>query len=258
MLKNILKMKIVLILSIATFVTAQFDPYFDEGRSGIVHLFEWKWDDIALECETFLGPHGFAGIQVSPPNENAVIGHRPWWERYQPISYRLETRSGSEAQFADMVRRCNDAGIRIYVDAVINHMAAGGDGDIIGTGGSIANAGSRSYPAVPYSYLDFNYGCSIESYDDAIQVRNCDLKGLPDLNQHVDWVRLRIAEYLNSLVDLGVAGFRIDAAKHMWPGDLGIIYNSVKNLNTDYGFAPGSRPFIYQEVIDTGTGAIRR
>lgn len=31
----------------------------------MVHLFEWKWDDIAAECERFLGPRGFGGIQVS-------------------------------------------------------------------------------------------------------------------------------------------------------------------------------------------------
>lgn len=34
------------------------------GRSTIVHLFEWKWKDIAEECERFLGPHGFGGVQV--------------------------------------------------------------------------------------------------------------------------------------------------------------------------------------------------
>nr|CAI5854313.1 unnamed protein product [Callosobruchus analis] len=28
-------------------------------------MFEWSWDDIANECETFLGPKGFAGVQVS-------------------------------------------------------------------------------------------------------------------------------------------------------------------------------------------------
>jgi alpha-amylase len=38
----------------------------------------------------------------------------------------------------------------------------------------------------------------------------------------------------------------------MWPGDLQIIYNQLQNLNTAHGFAPGSRPFIYQQVIDLG------
>lgn len=27
-----------------------------------VHLFEWKWEDIATECETFLGPEGYAAV----------------------------------------------------------------------------------------------------------------------------------------------------------------------------------------------------
>lgn len=40
-------------------VYCQFDPNFSIGsRQGIVHLFEWKWLDIADECETFLGPKG--------------------------------------------------------------------------------------------------------------------------------------------------------------------------------------------------------
>src|SRR2546429_8818633 len=34
-----------------------------------VHLFEWKWTDIATECETVLGPARFRAGQVSPPQE---------------------------------------------------------------------------------------------------------------------------------------------------------------------------------------------
>jgi alpha-amylase len=46
----------------------------------ILHLFEWKWNDIAEECERFLGPNGFLGVQISPPNEHALIDQpfRPW------------------------------------------------------------------------------------------------------------------------------------------------------------------------------------
>ena len=35
------------------------------GRDAMVHLFEWKWTDIAAECERFLGPQGFCGVQVN-------------------------------------------------------------------------------------------------------------------------------------------------------------------------------------------------
>jgi alpha-amylase len=39
----------------------------EDGRTVIVHLFNWRWDDIATECEQFLGPNKFCGVQVSPP-----------------------------------------------------------------------------------------------------------------------------------------------------------------------------------------------
>jgi alpha-amylase len=95
--------------------TSHKNPYFKDNRSVIVHLFEWKWSDIAAECERFLGPKGFGGVQVSPVQENLKITskNRPWWERYQPISYKLDTRSGNEAAFTSMVKRCNDAGVRL-------------------------------------------------------------------------------------------------------------------------------------------------
>ena len=40
------------------------DPHYAEGRKTMVHLFEWKYKDIALECEKFLAPMGYAGVQV--------------------------------------------------------------------------------------------------------------------------------------------------------------------------------------------------
>ncbi|CAG9836395.1 unnamed protein product [Diabrotica balteata] len=233
-------------------VIGQKKNHFVEGRNTIVHLFEWHWDAIASECENFLGPKGFAGVQVSPPNENSVIGGRPWWERYQPVSYKLTTRSGDESAFANMVRRCNNAGVRIYVDAVINHMS-GTTGS--GTGGNSSDVGSLSYPAVPFGPNHFHSPCEINNYQESNNIRNCSLSGLPDLDQSHEYVRKKIVEYLNHLVDLGVAGFRVDAAKHMWPADLKAIYDSVKNLT---GNGLSGRPFFYQEVIDLGGEAVKK
>src|SRR5207253_5206797 len=61
-----------------------------------VHLFEWKWTDIAAECESVLGPAGFKAVQVSPPEEHSVQPpNYPWSERYQPVSYSVaRSRSG--------------------------------------------------------------------------------------------------------------------------------------------------------------------
>ena len=43
-------------------------------------------------------------------NHEGYISH-PWWQRYQPVSYKMDSRSGTEEEFIDMVRRCNDVGV---------------------------------------------------------------------------------------------------------------------------------------------------
>nr|XP_054764856.1 alpha-amylase A-like [Lytechinus pictus] len=226
-------MKLLAIL-LALFVGASawnHDPGFKDGRNVIVHLFEWPWNDIADECERFLGPYGFGGVQISPPNGH--INGDQWWTRYQPVNYWLNSRGGSESEFKSMVWRCNAVGVNIYADVVINHMAAWNYefGDV------------PYYPDhfnVPKGYCHSSNG-EINDYGNVEEVRNCDLVGLNDLSTGQDYVRDKIAGFLNSMIDIGVAGFRVDAAKHMWPGDLENIYSRLH----------GS-PYIYQEVIDQG------
>lgn len=192
-------------------------------RTAFVHLFEWQWNDIAAECENFLGPKGFAAVQVSPPQKS--INGSQWWTRYQPVSYAVEGRSGSRAQFADMVRRCKAVGVDIYVDAVINHMAAF----------------DRRFPEVPYGPNDFHTCTDDIDYSNEWSIQNCDLVGLNDLKTESGYVQSRIADYMNDLIGMGVAGFRIDAAKHMPANDI----NAIKNrLN--------GNPYIFQEVIGAG------
>ena len=64
--------------------------------------------------------------QVSPPNEHREISDsgvtRPWWERYQPVSYKLGSRSGSETEFTDMVQRCNTVGVRFFFTVLLYYV----------------------------------------------------------------------------------------------------------------------------------------
>jgi len=225
-----------------------------------VHLFEWRWADVALECEQFLGPRGYAAVQISPPSEHAVVAGGvasgvayPWWQRYQTVSYTLDaSRSGSLAAFRDMVGRCGAAGVKIYADAVINHMAAGGV-----SGGGVGSAGSPytkfSYPAVPWASADFHAGCSVSNYSSAANVQLCELVGLADLRTENDAVRSRIADYLIALHTEGVAGFRIDAAKHMQPRDIDAIVTLVEAAAATAG---RPRPYWFLEVINNAGEAV--
>lgn len=55
--------------------------------------------------------------------------------------------------------------------------------EAVGTGGSTANTGAKDYPEIPYSWDNFNHGCVVDNYNDASNVRNCELNGRRDLTQ---------------------------------------------------------------------------
>ncbi|MCW2903470.1 MAG: alpha amylase catalytic region [Streptosporangiaceae bacterium] len=205
----------------------------------IVQLFEWKWDDVARECSQVLGPKGYGAVQVSPPQEHIVLpsggqGGYPWWQDYQPVSYKIQTRRGTEHSFRTMVNACHAQGVKVYADAVINHMSASG-----GTGSAGTTFPDKyTYPGL-YSGWDF-HDCrrGIGNYQDRWEVQNCELAGLADLKTESDYVRGKIADYLNALLDLGVDGLRIDAAKHMPSGDIAAMEQRLKRS-----------VYVYQEVI---------
>ena len=221
-----------LLLSSTIFAGILSAPNAVAAPSTFVHLFEWNWGDVATECETFLSENGYSAVQVSPPNEH--ITNSEWWARYQPVSYELQSRGGNRAQFIDMVQRCKAVGVDIYVDAVINHMAAGA-----GTGTAGSSYGNKSYPI--FSPPDFHTSCAIQSYNDRYQVQNCELVGLADLATEQSYVQDTIAGFLTDLTNIGVAGFRIDASKHMPSADISAILSKVNG-----------QPLIFQEVIDQG------
>ncbi len=215
-----------------------------------VHLFEWKWTDIASECETVLGPAGFYAVQVSPPQEHSIVPSHDWSERYQPVSYSIErSRSGTSAEFASMVNRCKAAGVGIIVDAVINHMT---NFPSPGTGSNGTAYTKYNYPGL-YAPSDFHPGCVVNDYQSAANVQDCELFSLPDLNTALVTVRQKIADYLCTLARLGVAGFRIDAAKHIQQVQLDDI---IARVNQTLAAERRQLPYFYLEVSGSAGEAL--
>ena len=189
-----------------------------------VQLFQWTWDAIAQECTDVLGPAGYAWVLTSPPQEH-IVGPE-WWTAYQPVSYRVESRLGTREEFAAMVSSCEDAGVAVLADAVINHMTGQ---DAAGTGSAGSTYEHFEYPGL-YSDADGDFHhCGltptddIQQYTDAAQVQTCELLNLADLATETEHVRQTVVAYLEDLLSLGVAGFRIDAAKHMAAADVAAI-----------------------------------
>jgi alpha-amylase len=212
-----------------------------------VHLFEWKWTDIAAECENVLGPLGYDAVQVSPPQEHSLVPSRDWSQRYQPVSYSIErSRSGSGDEFRAMVVRCGAVGVDIIVDAVINHMTNFPSPGI----GSNGTAYSKyDYPGL-YAPADFHTPCALTDYQSAANVQECELFSLPDLHTALAPVRQKIADYLTGLARLGVAGFRIDAAKHIQQAELDDI---VARVNQALAGEGRPLPYLFLE-ISAGAG----
>ena len=102
------------------------------------------------------------------------------------------------------------------------------------------------------------------------EVRMCRLYGLLDLDHSSAHVQSVMGGYLNDLIDIGVAGFRVADTAHMWPADLAQIYASLHNLRSDVAsrerdwvgdesevFGANLRPLVVGAVTDLdGLGSI--
>lgn len=188
----------------------------DSGSVG-VQLFMWNWNSVAKECSSHLGPAGYDWVLVMPPQEH--IDGDQWWVHYQPVSYQIESRLGTRTEFQNMVKTCNDAGVKVIADAVINHMM-GAESASGWTGGEFTK---YNHPGI-YNPDDFHSAKKgITDWNDIDQVQNYELVGLSDLATEKEKVRETIATYLKDLLALGVYGFRIDAARHIPVADLEAI-----------------------------------
>jgi alpha-amylase len=225
------------------------------GHDVAANLFEWNWASVASECTTVLGPAGYGAVQVAPPQDSLSRSGpapvHPWWEVYQPVDYNLTSRMGNQAQFRSMVATCRRAGVKVIVDAVINHMTGQGD----------TSYGGVHYSKYAYAGLytpsDFHVpagecptGGDILDFNNYLQVTKCELVSLSDLRTETEHVRATLAAYLNKLIGYGVSGFRVDAAKHIGQVDLAAIEARLHRT------VDGTRPYIALEVPPGGPGKL--
>lgn len=228
-----------------------------------VQLFEWSWNDIATECTQWLGPQGYGAVQISPPG--ASKNANGWWDVYQPINYaNLTSRMGTAAQLQTMINTCHAAGVRVYADIVTNQLGdQSSSANGVATDGSSWNAATLSYPQ--FSSSDFHNNttagqCSnadgnIDTGDygtpgNRNNVMFCRLGGLPDLATENSHVQSVIVAYMNTLLSMGVDGFRLDAAKHQQPAALQAIFNAVKSTHPTTN--AGEAIWVTQEIIPDG------
>lgn len=106
--------------------------YRNGQKGSIVEMFGWPHEDVGEEC-AFLAQAGYLGAKLYPVTEQVMSVEpfqnvmNPWYFMYQPISYRFQGRMGNQSALVEAITRCRSVGVRMYADAVVNHLAAGGN-----------------------------------------------------------------------------------------------------------------------------------
>ncbi|KAG9000384.1 hypothetical protein FRB94_005486 [Tulasnella sp. JGI-2019a] len=216
------------------------------AKGVIAQLFSWHSRSVAVECQNFLGPADYKYVQVSPPQEH-VLGSQ-WWTAYQPVSYKIASTRGTQDEFTAIIEVCKNAGVKVIVDLVLNHMSAHDDSQAtlsVGTGGT-------KYRHNWYEGLwdedDFHYEPAPNGIDYMVRrsVQWAGLFNIADLATEKKKVRDRLAQFAQDLLSMGVEGFRLDAAKHIPADDLKEVFGRVKG-----------EPYITVEVVEGAGEPIR-
>lgn len=216
----------------------------------ILHAFDWHYDEVAAKA-TEIKNLGYKAVLVAPPLKSDAASCA-WWQRYQPQDLRvIDHCKGNKQSFVNMINALSDSvparNVAVYADIVLNHMAneRSGATDFPGQAALNSYGNNSSYwnnqtlfgnlTQGLFSSWDFNPANCISNYNDVWQVQNYRLcggngdTGLPDLNPN-NWVVQQQRNYLTALKNLGVKGFRVDAAKHMTIWHINEIFTSnIKN-----------------------------
>jgi len=217
----------------------------------IVKLWEWNFEDIAHECEEYLGPNGIDAVQVAPVTEHMI--NSTWFAKYQPVSFKLSSRSGTAEEFKCMVATCRAAGVEVLVDVVLNHLArpcdavrhVGADAVTPCYGWAGSRYGNRRTAETPgwpaRGPEDFHHLSSDRLVNCAVDPKTfqcpestppndctqCDFLGIPDWNTGLPTVQEMLGKHLKELFNIGVSMIRLDAASYIKEKELSLVVNQV-------------------------------
>lgn len=225
----------------------------------ILHAFCWTYNDTKDQLQ-FIKDAGYKAIQLSPVQVPKSNGSS-WWSFYQPLAFRIadgdESTLGTKAELQALCEEAEEYGIKIIVDIVFNHMANIGDSELEPDKTPMVSPKVGEPQNEPYIYQHrndevnptFHHNPNAEGSGNETQVYN--FGALPDLNTANEYVQGRALDLLKECIDVGVDGFRFDAAKHIetpedpnypsnfWPNTLGVAKEYYKGKTGDDLYAYG-------------------
>ena len=199
----------------------------------ILHAWCWSFNAIK-ENMAAIKEAGYTSVQTSPINA-VVVGNggdkkftEQWYYHYQPTAYTIGNyQLGTETEFIEMNRVAEQYGIKIIVDAVLNHTT------------SDYNKISSEIKSIK----KWSHGnTKIENWRSREEVTQKSLLQLWDWNTQNSEVQQYLLKFLKNAVADGADGFRYDAAKHIelpgeYPNEFGSnFWNVILNNGSEFQY----------------------
>ncbi|MEO0824778.1 MAG: alpha-amylase family glycosyl hydrolase [Cyanobacteria bacterium J06642_9] len=188
-----------------------------EQPTAIFHAHDQFYADLETSVCT-IAEQGYSHVQIAPAQKSNPAA--PWWSRYQPIDHRVIEGRGSEAELRSLIETAHGCNIKVIADVVFNHMA------------NMPEFADLNFPT--FGPADFQPFCETNYFDRLLKwtMHSCWLGDLPDLDVSRDNVQQIHKNHLQLLLNLGVDGFRFDAAKHMPQAVLQTYIDVVNEADT--------------------------
>lgn len=165
--------------------------------TNILHCFNWTFTQIQQELPA-IAEAGFGAIQVSPVQGNCAA-NAEWFYAYMP--YDIAMKANGNGNRSGLKRLCSKAaeyGIKVIVDVVANHV------------NKMANYHHEWWDGEGRVRFSGNV-----NYSNRFSITHGQLGDYGDVNSEDPEVQQRALAFVQDLKDVGVAGIRWDAAKHI-------------------------------------------
>lgn len=225
----------------------------------VLHCWNWSMNTIKNNLNDIANA-GFKTIQLSPmqPQKDYSGGRweDQWWKLYQPLGFSIAQNNqnilGTKEELQSMCTAAEEKGINVIVDVVANHLAGGSDK-------SFDWNVQYFEPDIYNQNLIHQLGNMTEAagYNgNSEYILKGAIGGFPDLQTESPVVQNRVQSLLKEYIDVGVDGFRFDAAKHIETPDDGDLasnfWPTVLNGATAYAHSKNlPTPYYYGEILTT-------
>ncbi|MBR5059339.1 MAG: hypothetical protein IKX06_01035, partial [Clostridia bacterium] len=231
-----------------------------------LHAFNWTYAQITANLQSIKNA-GFKNV-LTMPVQQPKSGGAAWWAFYQPLSMSIGDGSslGTKQELKELCDKAEELGICILADIVANHMATTDDEGKEPDGTPTVSPQVEAYEPVLYNNrnedtdgngITFHHNKNASGSGSETQYYA--YGNLPDLNTSNKYVQQRVYSLLKECVDVGIDGFRFDAAKHIetskdpdYPSDF--WENTLLEAEKYYKEKTGKDLYVYGEVLNAPAG----